>query len=529
MMNRLTQTYALLCCLSPVWMQAQTTFYVNMECAPSFDEVFVTGPWCGWCGNYGDNALYDEDGDGIYSVAIEGLEGLVEYKYAIDYFAEQEWLVDNVYTEGDCDFVTDEHSYANRIVEANDTAFDTYGSCDSECDESATITFQVNMSNYEGTIDSVSLFISWYNDGAVLLSDGTIGYYETGVGMTETASNIFSVDLELSLGTTLYYSYITNQWDYEGEYFYGNQETCDALYYENRTVVANGDTILPVVCWGSCSACQPGCTDPLAFNFDPGVDYDDGTCQTLGPNCQLGDMVWETLESLSILPSAGSQMVFGVSDTLDQMAIALPSFIDEPGSGTTFATMAFNPSSHEGLPPGLELLALPDSIPSNESACLVVAGTPLEMGEFELSIVGDLTISLFGQPYVIQDVAVNHMIEVLSNPNPIPGCTYSWGINFLSYATLDDGSCQLAGCTDPASCNHQPLAEIDDGSCTYDCLGCIYPDASNYSVDATRDDGSCEFDFSSLICAEDLDGSGNVGSGDLLMLLAAYGEECLNP
>ena len=45
-------------------------------------------------------------------------------------------------------------------------------------------------------------------------------------------------------------------------------------------------------------------------------------------------------------------MVFGVPDTLDEMAIALPSFIDEPSSGTTFATMAFNPSSHEGLPPG---------------------------------------------------------------------------------------------------------------------------------------------------------------------------------
>ena len=58
--------------------------------------------------------------------------------------------------------------------------------------------------------------------------------------------------------------------------------------------------------------------------------------------------------------------------------------------------------------------------------------------------------------------------------------------------------------------HHRPLAEIDDGSCTYDCLGCIYPDASQLSVGATQDDGSCEFDFSSLTCAEDLDGSGNV-------------------
>ena len=55
-------------------LTAQTTFYVNMECAPSFDEVFVTGPWCGWCGNYGDNALYDEDGDGIYNVPSRDLK-----------------------------------------------------------------------------------------------------------------------------------------------------------------------------------------------------------------------------------------------------------------------------------------------------------------------------------------------------------------------------------------------------------------------------------------------------------------------
>ena len=264
--------------------------------------------------------------------------------------------------------------------------------------------------------------------------------------MTQTDEDVFAIEIEALSGYHLNYSFVSDP-GHEADFLPGIEGNCYDVN-GNRTITVLGDTILPVVCWGSCSACQPGCTDPLAFNFDPGVDYDDGTCQTLGPNCQLGDMVWETLESLSILPSAGSQMVFGVPDTLDQMAIALPSFIDEPGSGTTFATMAFNPSSHEGLPPGLELLALPDSIPSNESACLVVAGIPLEMGEFELSIVGDLTISLFGQPYVIQDVAVNHAIEVLSNPNPIPGCTYSWGANFLSYATLDDGSCQLAGCTD---------------------------------------------------------------------------------
>ena len=54
-----------------------TTFNVDMSCVDAvglmvdnLSEVFVTGPWCGWCAADGYNVLTDEDGDGIYSVEV---------------------------------------------------------------------------------------------------------------------------------------------------------------------------------------------------------------------------------------------------------------------------------------------------------------------------------------------------------------------------------------------------------------------------------------------------------------------------
>ena len=73
-------------------LNAQTTFNVDMSCAPEgFTDVFVTGPWCGWCANDVYNTMTDDDGDGIYTVAVTidgvALGDLVEYKYAINGFA----------------------------------------------------------------------------------------------------------------------------------------------------------------------------------------------------------------------------------------------------------------------------------------------------------------------------------------------------------------------------------------------------------------------------------------------------------
>ena len=78
-----------------------TTFNVDMSCAPDFDNVFVTGPWCGWCANDVYNTMTDPDGDGIYSVTLdETVTGTIEYKYAINGFSDQENLQQGMIIRG---------------------------------------------------------------------------------------------------------------------------------------------------------------------------------------------------------------------------------------------------------------------------------------------------------------------------------------------------------------------------------------------------------------------------------------------
>ena len=116
--------------------QAQTTFNVDMTCAPEFDNVFVTGPWCGWCANDVYNTMTDPDGDGIYTVVLdETVTGTIEYKYAINGFADQEQLVNDMVDGASCAPITDFSGYANRQTEQLSTTNDFYGTCDGTCND----------------------------------------------------------------------------------------------------------------------------------------------------------------------------------------------------------------------------------------------------------------------------------------------------------------------------------------------------------------------------------------------------------
>ena len=98
-----------------------------MSCSGiEFTTVHLTGPIWGWTT---DIIMTDEDGDGVYSITMEGLEGDVEYKYMVDYWAGQEDLIDDMVNGATCAPITDYSSYANRQVAAGSTTADTYG-CD---------------------------------------------------------------------------------------------------------------------------------------------------------------------------------------------------------------------------------------------------------------------------------------------------------------------------------------------------------------------------------------------------------------
>ena len=235
---------------------SQTTFNVDVSCIDSgFDNLFVTGPWCGWCANDTYNTMTDPDGDGVYSVTVEELTGTVEYKYAINGFEEQENLVNDMVDGANCAPITDFNGYANRTTEAGSTTNDYYGTCDGTCNDvpPTNVKFQVDMAEYEGPFGSVTLngeFNGWCGNCAPMTDDDGDGVYELTIPLT---------------GDTLEYKFAIGAWedqeDLEAEascalttYDEGSPNGC---CYVNRFVVLNGEESIemPVVCWNSCAAC----------------------------------------------------------------------------------------------------------------------------------------------------------------------------------------------------------------------------------------------------------------------------------
>ena len=91
-------------------------------------------------------------------------------------------------------------------------------------------------------------------------------------------------------------------------------------------------------------------------------------------------------------------------------------------------------------------------------------------------------------------------MSITPNVSGIVGCTYPNATNYLSYATIEGGTCSFEGCMDP--------------------------EANNFQIFALSDDGSCEYDTCASTCPSDVDGDGSVGTGDLLSLLASFGLVC---
>lgn len=73
-----------------------------------------------------------------------------------------------------------------------------------------------------------------------------------------------------------------------------------------------------------------------------------------------------------------------------------------------------------------------------------------------------------------------------------PGCTNSYAQNYEASANTDDGNCFLLGCTNPLAPNYDSWATTDNGKCDVGALGCTNSNAANYQSLATADNGLCQ-------------------------------------
>ena len=304
-------------------LSAQTTFNVDMTCAPAgFTDVFVTGPWCGWCANDTYNTMTDDDGDGIYSVSVTidgvALGDLVEYKYAINGFADQENLVNDMVDGASCAPVTDFAGYANRQIPAGDTANDSYGTCDGTCNDgsavstTADVTFQVDMNDYAGAFGTVNLngsFNAWCG-GCAALTDGD-------------ADGVYDIVVALEPGT-YEYKFTLDGWTAQEEFTDGDACTTTIDGFVNRTVTVTESATLPVVCYNSCDVCDGTSTGGggettmgVTFNVDmacataPGATVNGATEITelfvTGPWCG-----WCAADGYNVMTDADGDGVFTV-------------------------------------------------------------------------------------------------------------------------------------------------------------------------------------------------------------------------
>ena len=245
----------------------------------------------------------------------------------------------------------------------------------------------------------------------------------------------------------------------------------------------------------------PGCQDPTANNYDPGAGCE-GECNYLAFDCSsLGEEGWSN-EAMGLFPEWQTAM-HGM-EWFGEWVLNIPATIIEPSSGVSYAIHHMNWMGVEGLPDWVENVTYElGELDASSQHCISAFGTPSEPGIHEVTATGEVFISIFGQPFSIGEQSFSAWLEVAENPSPIPGCTYATAQNFVSYATLDDGSCEFAGCTDPEAENFNPLATIDDGSCGEGC-----DPASNSS------------------CQADNDGDGLISVSDLLILLGEFGSVC---
>ena len=160
---------------------------------------------------------------------------------------------------------------------------------------------------------------------------------------------------------------------------------------------------------------------------------------------------------------------FGITKALNlrEWVLHVPELVVEPASGSIVRSDGVVEFDVSNTPPGLQPENMPSVMTGGEQVCVSYSGIPFEVGLYPVLVSGELTISLFGSPYVVGPYNVVGTIEVLPNPNPIAGCTYGNAANYVVYANVDDGSCVFAGCTEVDADNYQPLATVDDGTCVF--------------------------------------------------------------
>ena len=232
-------------------------------------------------------------------------------------------------------------------------------------------------------------------------------------------------------------------------YVYG----CTNFLAFNYNPVANTDD----------SSCVPviyGCINPLAFNYDSLANTDDGSCEPISYGC-TDSIMWNYSPSANVDDGSCVPYIYGCMDPTMFNYNALANTSNNSCISFIYGCMDSIMFNYDPL-----------ANTSNNNCIPFIYGctNPIALNYNPLANTDDFSCTL-----------------------PIYGCTDSTMFNYNPLANVDNNSCipYVYGCTDPSMLNFNPQANTEDFSCIAYIYGCTDSTALNYDSTANTDNSSC--------------------------------------
>ncbi len=562
-------------------------FMVDMNIYPdTFSVPYVAGEFNNWTD---EHPMLDPDGDNIWEITINIPAGQYVWKYMLDNWANQELpqLGPNsiCFQPDGLGFINRTLNVINESIQLPLVCWESCLPCGAilGCTDSSAINFNpwANLDN--GTCeliascgpgqtpidiivapDNYGSELSWklFGDYGLVAEapQGTYSGAQPGLPISTFAcvdtGQLYDLVIEDSYGDGLCgtcFGGTTNGnvvvIDCEENILYNLQ---DEFPDGNFNFLATSPQFGPSTC--EIITLVGGCTNPLSTTFNPEADFDDGSC---GPPREVGctdslafnyDPAANTSEiilgqyTLEIFDGAsdgwggtwlgliqgdwispqykmgandGNTILFQVSLNIYEPVYAY--LFVTPQSISSIDQIAYKLTGPEGdviidviywdaIPFPFILEA--NNLPTFGNVCVpkILGCTDPTAFNF-IQLTGDSLIDVNTDDGSCEAVIVGCMnpiafnFDSTANVNDndlcvaeVIGCTDPTAFNFNSSANVNDPSAcvpVIEGCTDDGKFNYDASANTDDGSCIPFIYGCIDANALNYDINANTDNGSC--------------------------------------
>ncbi|MDO7740648.1 MAG: hypothetical protein MUP94_03120, partial [Flavobacteriales bacterium] len=227
-----------------------------------------------------------------------------------------------------------------------------------------------------------------------------------------------------------------------------------------------------------------GCTDEAAFNYDPLVEYEDGSC------------------------------IASVFGCLDELSCDFNALANTPDFSCTYASEGYGcdgeclaDADEDGVCDVFEIAGCTDVTACNYAFDATDEDESCTYADFGYDCLG----------LCLNDTDDDGICDALE----VEGCTDLAACNYSLEATEEDGSCEYAASN--YDCDGNCLEDADlDGICdAFEIEGCTDLDALNFDPTATDDDGSCA--YCALEASLEVTDATCNGSDDGAVLVSAIG------